>query len=201
MKINHREISCVVIGTSAGGVDALNSIFKGFSAALPVPILIVIHVSAHAPFIPNAFLSGPTAMRICEAEDKEKILAQTVYFAPADYHLLVESNGSLSLLADDPVCFARPSIDVLFESAALVYGQNLLGILLTGANADGSEGLKKIHEAEGVTWVQNPAEARYPEMPRSALKLFKPDLVLDIAEIGELLAGQSTEEPFKGKSS
>jgi len=122
-----------------------------------------------------------------EADDKEPVEPGTIYFAPPDYHMLVEKNRQIALSADEPVHFSRPSIDVLFESAADVYGERLLGIILTGANEDGAAGLHAVHLAGGVTVVQQPDSARAPLMVVSALQRGPADFVLSLAEIAQLL--------------
>jgi two-component system chemotaxis response regulator CheB len=122
-----------------------------------------------------------------EAEDKEMVTPGTVYFAPSDYHLLVDQGPQLALSADDPVHHSRPSVDVLFESAADIYKDRLLGIILTGANEDGASGLAAVHDAGGVTIVQRPDTARAPHMALSALKLRPADWVLTLNEIAGML--------------
>jgi two-component system chemotaxis response regulator CheB len=122
-----------------------------------------------------------------EIEDKQPITPGAIYLAPADYHVLIESDRRFTLNADDPVNFSRPSIDVLFESAAAVFGDRAFGIVLTGANADGALGLRAIREAGGLAVVQNPATAAVPDMPRAAIAAANPHEVLDLAAIGGLL--------------
>lgn len=197
MNSSREPIECVVLGASAGGVEAINEIFSRLAGPLPIPVVIVLHLSANAPFWPNAFESGPLGGNVKEAEDKENLCAGTVYFAPPDYHLLLEADRSLSLSSEDPVFFARPSIDVLFESAAYAFGNRILGILLTGANRDGARGLAAIHAAGGTTCVQNPPEARFAAMPQAALDLFEPDMIMTLREISEFLNGQTYSELFQ----
>jgi len=127
------------------------------------------------------------ARPVREADDKEPLEPGTVYFAPPDYHMLVEKNRQIALSADEPVHFSRPSIDVLFESAADVYGERLLGIILTGGNEDGAAGLHAIHQAGGVTVVQQPDSAKVPLMVVSALQRGPADFVLSLPEIAQLL--------------
>jgi two-component system chemotaxis response regulator CheB len=124
---------------------------------------------------------------IREAEDKEPVAAGTVYFAPPDYHLLLDVGPILVLSADAAVHYSRPSIDVLFESAAVVYGERLLGIVLTGANEDGTAGCEAVQRAGGLTLVQHPGSAQSPAMPASALRRVDPRCVLPLEEIAELL--------------
>ena len=127
------------------------------------------------------------AVPVREAEDKEAVTSGTVYFAPSNYHLLVDHGPQLALSADDPVHHSRPSVDVLFESAAEIYSSRLLGIILSGANEDGACGLAAIHDAGGVTVVQSPQTARAPNMALSALKLRPADRVLPLNEIAQIL--------------
>ena len=126
---------------------------------------------------------------IREAEDKEPIQPGTVYFAPPDYHMLIEKNGQIALSTDEPVHYSRPSVDVLFESAADAYGNRLMGIILTGANEDGASGLHAIHRAGGITVVQQPDSARVPLMVVSALQRNPADFVFPLPQIAELLRG------------
>lgn len=190
MMIGGHEIRCVVLGASAGGVDAINFILGKFHRPLTVPLLITLHVAPHSIFIEEAFRGADSTIQIKEVADKEVLLPGKVYFAPADYHVLLERQGHVSLSSEEAVCFARPSIDVMFESAAFAFKQNVLGILLTGANEDGAKGLKTIQDFGGLTYVQDPREARSPFMPQSALALFTPTQVLVLESIGELLYGQ-----------
>ena len=124
---------------------------------------------------------------MCSSDLKEKIAPGTVYFAPNNYHLLVDSGPQLALSADDPVHHSRPSIDVLFESAVEIYNARLLGIILTGANQDGAAGLAAIHDAGGITVVQSPETARAPHMALAALELRPADRILPLEEIADLL--------------
>jgi two-component system chemotaxis response regulator CheB len=190
MKIDDRDIQLIVIGTSAGGVDAMTTLLRYLQTPLPVPMLVTLHVSPHSRWLEGVFVPASPNIAVKEAEDKEMLQPGNVYFAPADYHLLVERRGSVSLSSEEPVSFSRPSIDVMFESAALARGAETLGILLTGANRDGASGLRAIAAAGGLTWVQDPHEARYPAMPLAALALGRPTRVLSVAQMGELLSRQ-----------
>jgi len=181
-------VRAVVIGASAGGVEALNKLFNALKHPLPVPVLIVLHIAPRGSIIVGAFSGVAKGVIVKEGEDKEIPQPGSIYFAPPNYHLLVEKDFSLSLSVDEPVHFARPSIDVLFESAAEAYGENVLGILLTGANEDGAAGLQRIHRAGGITVVQNPATAHSPTMPEAALKAFDPTVVASLDDIKQMLA-------------
>jgi len=180
-------LEAVVIGTSAGGLAALSRLVSGLSSHFPLPILVVQHVPAGTPTQLAEIFQRKTGLRVKEADEKEALRPATLYFAPPGYHLLLESDCSLSLSQDDAVHFSRPSIDVLFESAADALGPALLGILLTGANEDGAAGLAAIHHAGGLTIVQDPAEAEVDTMPRAALQRFAPNHILPLRDIHRLL--------------
>ncbi len=159
----------VVIGGSAGSLEALSQILPALPEDFPWPIFIVVHLPPHSESLLAEVLQNKCQLKVREAEDKEPIVPGTVYFAPPDYHLLVEEGGYFSLSADEPELFSRPSIDVLFESAADVYGEGLTGIILSGANNDGAKGLKKVAEFGGRALVQAPAGAYAKMMPEQAL--------------------------------
>ena len=176
-------IEAVVIGASAGAVQALLEILPALPDAYPLPILIVVHVPPdRASALPDLF-AARCRLPVKEAEDKEVALPGVVYFAPADYHLLVEHGGSLALSVDDPVNYSRPAIDVLFESAADAFGPALAGIVLTGANHDGAAGLKAIAEVGGMAIVEDPASASSATMPAAALVACPTARVLDLPGI------------------
>lgn len=163
-----RVIEAVVIGGSAGSVSALGEILPGLPSGFP-PVLIVVHLPASPPSLLARLLAPRCAMRVREAEAFEPIERGSIYFAPADYHLLVEPDRRCSLSIEPPLHFSRPAIDVLFESAADAYGSGLVGLILTGASADGAQGLRAIHAAGGLTIVQDPATSEASIMPRAAL--------------------------------
>jgi two-component system, chemotaxis family, protein-glutamate methylesterase/glutaminase len=183
------RIEAVVIGASAGGVEALNEILPGLPATFRPALLIVLHLPRERPSLLVEIYEKRCALPIREADDKEPVEPGTVYFAPPDYHMLVEKSRQIALSTDEPVHFSRPSVDVLFESAADVYGERLLGIILTGANEDGAAGLHAIHRAGGVTVVQRPDSAKVPLMVVSALQRNPADFILSLPEIRELLTG------------
>lgn len=161
--------AAVVIGASAGALETLSLILPSLPANYPLPVMVVVHLPADKKSILAELLQARCEVAVREAEDKEPAVAGTVYFAPPDYHLLVENDHTLSLSDDEPVLYSRPSIDVLFESAADAYGQGLIGIVLTGANHDGAIGLKAIAEAGGTVIVQNPESAYATAMPEAAI--------------------------------
>jgi two-component system chemotaxis response regulator CheB len=164
------KAEAVVIGASAGAVEALSQILPALPADYPLPILIVVHVPPDTKSILSDLFASKCKIEVKEAEDKESIRTGVAYFAPPNYHLLVEPEGLLSLSSDEPEIFSRPAINVLFESAADVYGSGLVGIILTGASNDGAHGLKFICEAGGLVLVQDPTTAAASVMPHAALE-------------------------------
>jgi two-component system chemotaxis response regulator CheB len=158
-----------VIGASAGGVQALSRILPALPADYPWPVLVVVHLPARRDNALVELFAGKCAMTVKEAEDKEQLMGGTIYFAPTDYHLLVESGGTAALSSEEPVNHSRPAIDVLFETAADAYGPALTGIVLTGANHDGAQGLKAVAAAGGSAIVEDPATAEVATMPAAAL--------------------------------
>ena len=180
-------VDAVVIGTSAGGLAALSVLVGGLDSSYRLPLLVVQHIPDSGPTRLAEIFARKTALRVKEADEKELVAGGTLYFAAPGYHLLVEQDFSLSLSRDEPVHFSRPSIDVLFESAADAWGPRLTGILLTGASQDGAAGLAIIHQAGGLTVVQDPAEAEVSTMPLAALQRFAPDYILSLCDIHRLL--------------
>ena len=183
------RIEAIVIGASAGGVEALGLILPALPAKFRPSVLIVLHLPRERPSLLVEIYEKRCALPIREADDKEPIEPGTVYFAPPDYHMLVERNRQIALSTDEPVHFSRPSVDVLFESAADVYADRLLGVILTGANEDGAAGLHAVHRAGGVTVVQQPDSAKVPLMVVSALQRNPADFVLSLPQIAQLLVG------------
>jgi two-component system chemotaxis response regulator CheB len=180
------EPKIVVIGASTGGLKALQLLLSSLPAEFPLPIVIVQHRGADSEVLLE-FLRRSSKLHVKEPEDKEPIEAGKVYLAPCDYHLLVE-NRSFALSTESPVAYARPSIDVLFESAADEYEDATIGVILTGANRDGARGLKTIKARGGLTIVENPASATSREMPEAAIAASTVDWVLPLQEIGPQLA-------------
>lgn len=181
------RVDAVVIGTSAGGIEALSVLLPALTAGVRASFFIVLHLPRERPSLLVDIFAPRCALRVCEAEDKDPIAPGTVYFAPPDYHMLIDRGPAVTLSADDLVNFSRPSIDVLFESAADVYGPRLLGVILTGASSDGAEGLEAVRRAGGLTVVQQPDESRASMMTVSALKRGPADLVLPLSDIARLL--------------
>ena len=176
-----------MIGVSTGGLAALKSLFGALSADFPLPVLVVSHIAPDAGDGLAVLLDSTAAIRVKEAEEEEMIKSATVYLAPANYHLLLERDGRLALSVDPAVNFARPSVDVLFESAAQAYGAGVIGIILTGAGSDGSHGLQAIKQRGGCAIVQDPADAEMEAMPHNALLLTTVDYVEPLARIPDLL--------------
>jgi two-component system chemotaxis response regulator CheB len=182
------RIDAIVMGASAGGVEALMTLLPALPATLAIPIFIVLHLPRDRPSLLPEIFAPKCPLPVCEAQDKEPVRPGIVYFAPPDYHLLIDEGPTLALSADDPVNYSRPSIDVLFESAAEVYGPRLLGIILTGANEDGAAGLAAVSNAGGITIVQQPHSAQVKSMVLSALNRNPSSYVLELAGISATLA-------------
>lgn len=176
-------IELIVIGTSAGGVDILNKIAPAFSKSGRLKVAVVIHISPEGPNLIPSLMQDHCVLRVKEAEPGEPMENDTIYIAPPDYHLCVEPNHILSLSTEEALNYSRPSIDVLFDSAAYAYGNKVLGILLTGANNDGAAGLRTIQKMGGMTIVQKPSEAEWDVMPKSAIDIMTPDYILTTEEI------------------
>jgi two-component system chemotaxis response regulator CheB len=160
-------IRAVVIGASAGAVQALLAILPALPASFSLPVLVVVHVPPDRDNVLVPLLQAKCRLTVKEAEDKEPIVGGVIYFAPSDYHLLVERDETLALSTDEPVNYSRPSIDVLFESAADAYAPLLAGVILTGANHDGAAGLKAVRTPAGRR-SSGPREAYATAMPDAA---------------------------------
>jgi two-component system, chemotaxis family, protein-glutamate methylesterase/glutaminase len=176
----------IVIGCSLGGMKALQTIFSALTPEFCVPVAIVQHRHKASNEGLPSFFRRVTNLRVVDVEDKQWIKPGYVYLAPADYHLLVEK-GSFSLSVDVPVAHSRPSIDVMFESAADAYRDRLLGIVLTGANADGAQGAQQIKKHGGMVIVQDPATAEAPAMPQATVDAVRVDRILPLERIGPFL--------------
>ena len=187
-----RDADAVVIGASAGGVQALQALLGALSADFAPALLVVLHLSPGRESRLAELLDAGCALPVAEAEDKQPVRGGTVTLAPPDYHLLVEPDGTLALSVDEPVLFSRPAIDPLFESAAAAYGTRLLALLLTGASYDGSAGLAAVRARGGQAWVQDPGSASVPTMPAAALAHAGADAVLTLDEMCRRLAARPT---------
>jgi two-component system, chemotaxis family, protein-glutamate methylesterase/glutaminase len=192
--LGDRRVDLLLIGGSAGVLDVLRLVLPSLSPTLPVPVVIVVHLPERSPELLPMVLKSATSLPLRFVEDKEPLLGGTIYFAPPGYHLLLESSHSAALSIDPPVWFSRPSIDVLFESAADAYAPRVLAVLLTGASTDGAAGLHAVHAAGGLTVVQTPHAAEAPIMPAAAIARFTPDYVLPPIDIARL-AGALSREP------
>jgi two-component system, chemotaxis family, protein-glutamate methylesterase/glutaminase len=180
-------LRAVVIGASAGAFEALAAVLPALPEGYGVPVMVVVHLPPSGPSLLAPLLDARCRVRVQEAEDKEPAEAGTVYVAPPDYHLLVEPDGRLSLSVEAPVYYSRPSIDVLFESAADAYGAGLIGVVLTGANSDGAAGLRAIGAAGGVALVQRPDLSQASAMPEAALAACPGARALRLDEIATFL--------------
>ncbi|WP_341678053.1 chemotaxis protein CheB [Niveibacterium sp. SC-1] len=177
----------VVIGASAGGIEALSRVLAALPRRFAPAVLVVLHLRPDVPSLLAGLFAERCQLPVSEALDKAPLHGGHVYIAPPGYHLLVEAGPALALSVDPPVKFSRPSIDVLFESAAWVFRQRLLGILLTGASDDGAQGLATIRAEGGRTWVQDPVSAAHPAMPLAAIERHAPDEVLSLDTLAERL--------------
>jgi two-component system chemotaxis response regulator CheB len=180
-------IDLIVIGASAGGVEALIVLLRALPPTLQAAVLIVLHLPRDRRSVLADVFQPHCAVPVREAQDKEPVEPGTVYIAPADYHLLVDEARSLALSVDELVHFSRPSVDVLFEAAADVYGERTLAVLLTGGSDDGAAGLAAVRRAGGWTIVQDPRTARVPMMVEAALALGPVDFVLPLEGIADAL--------------
>lgn len=187
--LGERSIRLIVMGASWGGLQVISSILRQLPADFSFPILIAQHRFRHRrgeAYLAQA-LGSECKLNVVEPDDKERMRGGCVYVAPRDYHLLVESEGILSLSSDEPVHFSRPAIDPLFESAADVYRKELLGIILTGANSDGAQGLHAVKAHGGMAVVQDPTHAEARAMPEAAIRNAAVDAVLELDQIAALL--------------
>jgi two-component system chemotaxis response regulator CheB len=182
----------VVVGTSWGGLDALRELIAGFTPEFDLPVAIVQHRHRDSDVAFARFLQDHTRLRVCEAEDKQPVEPGCVYVAPANYHLLVE-RGHLSLSTEAPVRYSRPSIDVTMTSAAVAYTHRTVGVILTGSNADGAAGLRRIADYGGMTVVQDPGSAEVPTMPEAALEAVPTARVFALDRIAPFLSTLPTQ--------
>ncbi|MGR3180063.1 MAG: chemotaxis protein CheB [Candidatus Anammoxibacter sp.] len=188
IKKSNQKFRAVVIGVSAGGLDALSNILPSLPLNCSYAVIIVQHMHPESGGYLSTILDKQCPLTVKEADEKEVIKPGIVYIAPPNYHLLIENDMTFSFSIEGPVNFSRPSIDVLFECAAETYRESLLGIVLTGANKDGSSGLKKIKEMGGIAVVQDPLTAEADSMPKAAINATKVDHILPLDQIGLFLA-------------
>lgn len=187
LRSREQGVDAIVIGASAGGINALLTILSPLPEVLPIPIVTVLHVAEEKASRLVEVFSHHLAANVAFAADKAYVGTDTVYFAAAGYHLSIENERWFSLSREEPHLYSRPSIDFLFSSAAEAYGQALLAILMTGASDDGAEGLAAVARAGGITVVQNPEEAEFATMPQAALKVLRPDQILSLQQIRTLI--------------
>ncbi len=177
----------IVVGSSAGGINALTTILATLPREFPLPIVIVQHLHPNSESYLAQILGTKCELDVKQADEKETIANGVVYIAPPNYHLLIEEDRSFSLSVEAPVNFSRPAVDVLFETAVYAYRNKLIGIVLTGANNDGSQGLKKIKQMGGHAIVQDPTTAEAEVMPKSAIVATEVDKILPLKQIGPYL--------------
>lgn len=193
----------IVIGTSSGGLGALEMVLPALPREFGVPVVVVQHRTRDANHDLREHLGRRCALPVVEPNDKDEIASGCIYLAPRNYHLLIEERG-FALSIDAPVMSARPSVDVLFESAADVYGANTIGVILTGTNRDGADGLRSIKRRGGYAIVEDPQTALARSMPEAALRSAAPDRVLPLARIAphlvELCRPQSVKIHAHGRT-
>lgn len=182
----------IVVGTSWGGLSALRTLIGGLPPGLAVPVVVVQHRHRQSDSLLSTLLQERTSLNVCEVEDKAPVVPGNVYIAPADYHLLVDG-GSFALTLDAPVRYSRPSIDVTFQSAADSFGARVVGVVLTGANADGSVGLRRVVDRGGLAVVQDPSGAESPTMPAAALRAVPQARVLPLDQIAPFLGSLAAD--------
>jgi two-component system chemotaxis response regulator CheB len=178
-----RNAGLLVIGGSAGSFVLIQQLVNALPGDFAMPVVVVLHRGRQYKSVLEALLQQHSSVKVKEAEDKEVLEAGKVYIAPADYHLLVEDDHSVSLDVSEPVWFCRPSIDVVFESAVDIYRQEVIGVLFSGANEDGANGIAAIRNAGGVTFVQDPDDAEFRVMPEAAITKKAADIIFKGADI------------------
>lgn len=200
MMLGERRIAAIIVGGSAGALQVIRTLLGVLTSDLTIPLIMVLHLPPRSNTGLRDVLQVGAQLPVRQIEDKDAIDGGVVYFAPPDYHLFVERGllgehgAHFALSVDAAVHFSRPSIDVLFESAADVYGGELLAMLLSGASIDGAAGLRTVHERGGLTVVQEPQSAEASTMPQSALSLFTPDYLLPPSGMASLLQSLRPQE-------
>jgi two-component system chemotaxis response regulator CheB len=189
-----KKYSCIVIGGSAGAFGVITEIIRGLPATFQIPIIIAQHLNIDTDYYFIEHYRNSTSLNVELVDDFAQLKASTIYVCPADYHLLVEDKETLVLSSDEKVNFSRPSIDVLFESAADIFENEILSIILTGANNDGAYGSSCIKDRGGTTIAQQPSEAKFSEMPQKAIETNKIDHILTIDRIIEFLKAMIVED-------
>lgn len=177
----------VIIGGSAGSLKVILEMIKNLNDHINVSVLLVLHRKAHSTNILQALLQQLSPLKVVEIDDKTEIESNKIYITPADYHLLFENKKIMSLDSSEKMNYSRPSIDVTFKSAAEIYGEKLIGVLLSGANADGVEGLSYIKKNDGQVWIQNPETAEVDYMPRHALAAVRYDRIIQPEDLAKYI--------------
>jgi len=188
-----KKYRAIVIGGSAGSNESLDFLFKNLKKCYDLPVIIVQHMKGDIGEIYYRIMNEKSYLTIKEAEEKEKIKRGIIYFAPGDFHLLIESDETFTLTHEERENFSRPSIDSLFMSAAEVYKEELIAVLLSGASEDGTKGMKRVKDFGGLTVVQNPETVQYAYMPKSAIRNVKVDRILSIEQIKDLMEEQGCD--------
>jgi two-component system chemotaxis response regulator CheB len=178
METKNNNTELVLIGGSAGSLQVILEMIKKLDEKISFPIILIVHRKAQSISVLPTLLQQFSSMDVIEIEDKTEIQNNKIYIVPADYHLLFESKKMVSLDSSEKMNYSRPSIDVTFKSAAEIYGEHLVGILLSGANADGVEGLQYIKKNKGTVWVQDPDTAEVSYMPKHAVEAVAYDLII-----------------------
>jgi two-component system chemotaxis response regulator CheB len=183
----NEKYQAIVIGTSAGGLYALSGILEQLPLGYQVPVMVVQHRSKDQRDLLEEVIQSKCKIKVKQADEKESIQSGFVYIAPPDYHLLIENDKTFSLSSDEQVQFSRPSIDVLFETAAIVFKDTLIAIILTGANNDGAAGIVTVKKYGGLTIAQDPAEAQFSFMPKAAIETKEVTHIWTLSEIQNFL--------------
>ncbi|MDR6157565.1 MULTISPECIES: chemotaxis protein CheB [Chryseobacterium] len=189
MLLNKEKIKTelVIIGGSAGSLKVILEMIKHLDDHIAVPVLLVLHRKAHSTNILQALLQQLSSLDVVEIDDKTEIENNKIYITPADYHLLFEDKKVMSLDSSEKMNYSRPSIDVTFKSAAEIYGESLIGVLLSGANADGVEGLSYIKKNNGKVWIQDPETAEVDYMPRHAVEAVEYDKIIQPEDLAKYI--------------
>lgn len=187
LELRLRRAKALLVGASAGAVNALNQVLPGVPADARIPVVVVVHLPANRPSLLPELFGSRCAARVAEPEDKQPMTAGTIWFAPSNYHLQIEQDATFSLSVDSPVNFSRPSIDVLFETAADALGSELCAVVLTGANEDGAQGARAIRHGGGLVIAQDPLTAEAREMPSATISLATPQIVATLPEIADII--------------
>ncbi|MGX9985495.1 chemotaxis protein CheB [Soonwooa purpurea] len=183
--MNEANTELVIIGGSAGSLQVILEMIKKLDIDLDFPMVLVVHRKAQSTSLLPILMTQISALKVKEVEDKTELDKKCIYIAPADYHLLFESKNKVSLDASEKVNYSRPSIDVSFKSAAETFGKNVVAILLSGANADGTEGLEYIKKNKGKVWIQNPDTAEVDYMPKQAIRNVEFDCIFEAEDLAQ----------------